>query len=61
MADAAAALQWDLVPRMSPYLDRHLVLPLLEHLEAAQVRLCVSSIFANAFFGQATERGSISC
>lgn len=38
MADAAAALQWDLVPRMSPYLDRHLILALLEHLEDIQVR-----------------------
>lgn len=34
MADAAAsARQWDLVPRMTPFLDRHLVLPNLEFLE----------------------------
>lgn len=40
MADAAAsANQWDLIPRMTPFLDRHLVLPLLEFLEEKQVSL----------------------
>lgn len=40
MADAAAsANQWDLIPRMTPFLDRHLVLPLLEFLEDKQVSL----------------------
>lgn len=38
MADAAAsANQWDLIPRMTPFLDRHLVLPLLEFLEEKQI------------------------
>ena len=39
MADAvASARQWDLIPRMTPFLDRHLVLPLLEFLEEIAVR-----------------------
>jgi translation initiation factor 3 subunit E len=38
MADAAvSANQVDLIPRMTPFLDRHLVLPLLEFLEEKQI------------------------
>lgn len=38
MADeVASARQWDLIPKMTPYLDRHLLLPLLEFLEEIAV------------------------
>jgi translation initiation factor 3 subunit E len=29
-ASAAAVEQWDLTPKVSPYLDRHMLFPLLE-------------------------------
>lgn len=38
MADAGVSVvQWDLIPRMTPFLDRHLVLPLLDFLDEKHI------------------------
>jgi hypothetical protein len=43
-ASSPALAQFDLTFRVAPYLDRHLVLPLLEHVQKIKVGLSLESL-----------------